>query len=338
VPEQVKALLRTALAKSPEERFRDPLTFAEALQGVQADLGYAVTELPVSREGVAPAAPGTWHSAEILADATTDPQRVRPNKGATPQLPGVSMTVLRPDRRVAAEPPPKKAGSGRKLRRLGLAGAAVLTAALIAVPVWAATRGEGGATGTGSPASTSPTSSRGASPGRSAPATARPTKSTNSAKPTAGPTARATDRTRPVNGGQGGTNPSPPATKKPGGTGGTTAPPSGKKACPRGQVCIWDGVDFTGRRYWYSYNQEDWNWHDGQWSAPANQDRSWFNNTAGPLVMQIYEFGGENRGALRVPTICIRPGSSYTSATYPAGRASGHLFQQQCHPDSIVVV
>ena len=62
VPEQVKALLRTALAKLPEERFRDPLTFAEALQGLQADLGYAVTELPVSREGTAPAAPGAWDS------------------------------------------------------------------------------------------------------------------------------------------------------------------------------------------------------------------------------------------------------------------------------------
>lgn len=48
VPEQVMAVVRKAMARRQQDRFADPLALATALQQLQAEHGFAITELPPS--------------------------------------------------------------------------------------------------------------------------------------------------------------------------------------------------------------------------------------------------------------------------------------------------
>ncbi|MEU6712450.1 peptidase inhibitor family I36 protein [Nonomuraea sp. NPDC046802] len=111
----------------------------------------------------------------------------------------------------------------------------------------------------------------------------------------------------------------------------------GNQRCDTGEFCIYTNIDRGGTVYSYRYGKEDWNWHDGVVPAPANQDSSWENRTAGPLKVQIYKYGGNDRGGLRTPTICLWWGGTYVRQFPSASdQGSGHLFQQDCHPDSAV--
>ncbi|MCF6472833.1 hypothetical protein FAF44_31220 [Nonomuraea sp. MG754425] len=105
--------------------------------------------------------------------------------------------------------------------------------------------------------------------------------------------------------------------------------------CDIGEFCIYEDIDRGGTVYSYRYGREDWNWHDGVVPAPANQDSSWENRTLGPLQAQIYMYGGNDRGGLSTPTICLWWGGTYVRQFQSASdQGSGHLFQQACHPDS----
>ncbi|MGH3806753.1 MAG: protein kinase domain-containing protein [Pseudonocardiaceae bacterium] len=99
VPEQVMAVIRKAMAKRQQDRFADPLALATALQHLQAEYGFAVTELP-------PAKGGTQCPAQIEQAAAPPPQsnntvkRLRntyaEGHAPRPEDPDTSSTILRP--------------------------------------------------------------------------------------------------------------------------------------------------------------------------------------------------------------------------------------------------
>jgi serine/threonine-protein kinase PknK len=130
VPSQVTAVIRRSMAKSPGERLGEPLALARELQRLQADLGYAVTDLPQS-SGQSPASGSHRETASRAADQSpfedTADRRERPltNGGAQQDFTTASATVLRPHRTSA----PKKPGGKNRSRPL------VLISALAAVAI-----------------------------------------------------------------------------------------------------------------------------------------------------------------------------------------------------------
>ena len=374
VPRQVDELVRQVMAKSPAERIGDPLVLARAIQRIQEDLGHAVTELPTSEESSARTARETAMATALdssVRSSASEDTAARQGQPAvpdspTPEDPGFSATVLRPQRKVSPAKPERKR-TGRNRRRLIVTSAAAAALSIVVASVVVLTgRDDDQGTVAAKARRNAVAGSSAGTPSQPA-ASPAPTPSTGEEKPV-GPGGDPNGAAPPPAGGGtggsgGGGGPNDEAASAGGGTDGSggaggpddgAAPPagggtngsgggnavrsrSGKSACRAGDLCIWSGANYQGTRYSYRYGKEDWNWHDGVVSAPANQDFSWYNNTSGPLVVQIYQFGGNNRGGLRVPTICLRPGASASSSAAAGGQGSGHLFQQKCHPDSKVI-
>ncbi len=91
VPEQVMAILRKAMARQRQNRFTDPLALGVALQHLQVEFGFTMTELSPIRDQTqsrSPKAPDT-----VLFPQSADAESSRPQPDS-----GISSAVLRPRR------------------------------------------------------------------------------------------------------------------------------------------------------------------------------------------------------------------------------------------------
>ncbi|QIX25408.1 serine/threonine protein kinase [Nocardioides sp. JQ2195] len=157
VPESLERALRTAMAKSPHERFDTALSFARALQGIQAELHQPVTTVDVLDEHVADVVAeegvgGTRVSGFVSIDPdvpSTSPSgstspTVHPGWGAPPvgQSPrGDDATRLRA--RSAGGRSSAAPGAGSHRAPLVVAGLLVVLA-VVAGAIWLGTRAPGG--------------------------------------------------------------------------------------------------------------------------------------------------------------------------------------------------
>jgi len=109
VPEHMMAILSKAMAKQPQDRFTDPLALATALQKLQAEHGFTVTELPPTMGHARPSTVQTQSptaSSQPLPDPLQSNTTVkRPQKADTSKPKGdptpllasdTSSTILRP--------------------------------------------------------------------------------------------------------------------------------------------------------------------------------------------------------------------------------------------------
>jgi serine/threonine protein kinase len=115
VPEQVMAIVRKAMARQQQDRFADPLALAAALQRLQAEYGFTVTELSPTREqtrsfahaGTATSLPPLFRSPE--SPNTAKRPQSTDAEGPTPQPDSdISSTLLRPSRTPRHTAPPKQ--------------------------------------------------------------------------------------------------------------------------------------------------------------------------------------------------------------------------------------
>jgi serine/threonine protein kinase len=114
VPEQVMAIVRKAMARHQQNRFADPLALAVALQHLQAEYGFAVTELSLTRgQTQSSTQAGTAASLPPLSRSPQSHNTVkRPQsagaEGPTPRPDSdISSTILRPSHTLHDKTPSK---------------------------------------------------------------------------------------------------------------------------------------------------------------------------------------------------------------------------------------
>ncbi|MGH3864797.1 MAG: protein kinase domain-containing protein [Pseudonocardiaceae bacterium] len=91
VPEQVMAIVRKAMARQQQNRFADPLALAAALQHLQAEYGFTVTELSPIRDQTQSRSPNSPDTVLFPQSAGAESSRSQPDSG-------VSSAVRRPRR------------------------------------------------------------------------------------------------------------------------------------------------------------------------------------------------------------------------------------------------
>jgi serine/threonine protein kinase len=113
VPDQVMRVVRQAMARQQRDRFTDPLALAAALQQVQAELGFPVTELapsdvhaqqPTATESMA--APQSSSPSSNSEDTAKPP--IKQGRSSSPRTrpdPDTSATILRPSRTLGEKVP-----------------------------------------------------------------------------------------------------------------------------------------------------------------------------------------------------------------------------------------
>ncbi|MGH3770588.1 MAG: protein kinase domain-containing protein [Pseudonocardiaceae bacterium] len=113
VPEQVMAFLRKAMARQRQNRFADPLALGVALQHLQVEFGFTMTELSPIRDQTQSRSPNSPDTVLFPQSAGTESSRSKLDSG-------VSSAVLRPRRTPHHKAPTKH-------HRWGLALVSLLT-------------------------------------------------------------------------------------------------------------------------------------------------------------------------------------------------------------------
>ncbi|MFB7509630.1 peptidase inhibitor family I36 protein [Streptomyces broussonetiae] len=95
-------------------------------------------------------------------------------------------------------------------------------------------------------------------------------------------------------------------------------------ACPAGYFCVWTGPNFTGQRFTFSGDDEEWE------SAVSHKDTSWANHgVSGPGVkdhVKVYS-GRDHTGDV---TLCLAPGQEVAQNRLAAGRGASSEWTMRC--------
>ncbi|MFC9931309.1 peptidase inhibitor family I36 protein [Streptomyces sp. NPDC127190] len=104
------------------------------------------------------------------------------------------------------------------------------------------------------------------------------------------------------------------------------APASATSAavCPAGNFCVWTGPDFTGQRFVFSGDDEEWE------DAMSQKDASWANHgQSSPGVkdhVKVYS-GRDYTGDV---TLCLAPGQEVSNNSAAAGRGASSEWTTSC--------
>lgn len=95
-------------------------------------------------------------------------------------------------------------------------------------------------------------------------------------------------------------------------------------ACPAGNFCVWTGPNFTGQRFTFSGDDEEWE------SAMSHKDTSWANHAqSGPGVkdhVAVYS-GPDYTGGV---TLCLAPGQEVPNSRAAAGLGASSRWTTSC--------
>ena len=94
--------------------------------------------------------------------------------------------------------------------------------------------------------------------------------------------------------------------------------------CPAGDFCVWTGPDFTGQRFTFSGDEEEWD------DALSQKDTSWVNHAqSGPGVKDhiVVYSGRDYKGGV---TLCLAPGQEVSRNRAAADRGASSRWTAFC--------